>query len=77
MKTKSQVSRRLINMMVEFYGDIETARSAYRTVSKQMREQKPEGFRIIVMTGRQAGRLGIIDARGNQLTPLEWLYVLP
>lgn len=68
-----QVSPRLINQMVAAYGTIEAARDAYREVKKQL---KP-GFRVVVQTGRDAGKLGMIDTRGNQLTPIEWMFVLP
>jgi hypothetical protein len=74
MKNTAKVSSRLINMMVKAYGTIEAAREAYKAVKSQL---KP-GFHVIVMTGPgRDGRLGMIDGRGNQLTDIEWMFILP
>jgi len=72
MKSR-KVSQRLVNMMVTAYGTIEAAREAYKTVKSQL---KP-GFHVTVLTGRDAGKLGMIDGRGNQLTDIEWMFILP
>ena len=51
-KATPKVSKRLVNMMVRFYGSIEAARDAYKTVNAEVKAHNEDKTEVIKHGGK-------------------------